>query len=125
MTDPTTNKALQARYSHLRQLYWQLRVCRPWDRGVRERWRRRIRTEKARLRGLGVPPIELHLWCRHFVDPRNRNYLERLNGYYGSNVASRFSMGFGWAGSHKGDKCNNRHDVVMERLKAKRSVNNV
>jgi len=125
MVEPLTNKALMERYSRLRQLYWQLRSCRPWDRAMRERWYRRIRAEKLRLRELGVRPIELHLWCRFFVDPRNQNYRARLNGYYGGNVASRFSTGFGWAGSLKDGECQSRHDAVMERLKAKLSVNNV
>ncbi|MBX9849137.1 MAG: hypothetical protein K2X64_07575 [Rhodocyclaceae bacterium] len=121
MIDEAVDQAVRLKYSKLSNLYWQLRACRPWDSASRRRWHRRIRVEKHRLLHLGVPPIEVHLWSRHFVDPRNQNYRDRLNGYYGGNIASRFSMGIGWPTSEARQDCDQKR-IELERIKAKHSA---
>lgn len=124
MIGRAVDELVRHRYTVLSNLYWQLRACRPWAQAMRRRWYRRIRAEKHRLLQDGVPPIEIHLWCRHFVDPRNENYRQRINGYYGENIASRFSVGVVWPISNDQQKCHQKQ-AQLERLKAKRSVNNV
>lgn len=125
MLNPLDDRKLQERFGRLRGMYWNLRACRPYQRAIKQRWWRRIQAEKLELLRSGVPHIEVHLWCRFFVNPRSETYKERLNGYYGANMASRFSSGIGWQTSEARQDCPGRIDDQLVRLSAKRSMNNV
>lgn len=69
-------------FAVLARLYWQLRACRRSSRPSAATWYRRIRAERARLFGLGVPYIELHLVCRVLRNPNNQRTARMLDRYY-------------------------------------------
>lgn len=62
--------------------YWHLRYARNFDLARVRKQYRAIAREKTRLAAIGIDPEIIRLFCRHMVNPRNRNaeqrYLEQL-----------------------------------------------
>lgn len=69
-------------FSTLKNLYWNLRFSRSWQKSRRRYWYRRIASEKKRLLEAGVVELEqLRLLCRHLANPRLDYRYERYCRY--------------------------------------------